>query len=107
MRCCRLLVPCVDEADVHVKVTVLVEAWQTQRDPIFTPSGLDTVRLEEHVEDKLEVAGMQRVPPRPDYADQPSACHYQSIEQAVTPRLKHGIIDDLAVRFANLETFER
>lgn len=49
----------VEEADIHVEVASVVEAGQTQRNPILTASGLDTAGFKQHVKYQMEIARVE------------------------------------------------
>jgi hypothetical protein len=51
----------IQEADIHVQIASVIEAWQTQRNPILATTSLDTTGFEKHVEDELQIAGVQAV----------------------------------------------
>lgn len=47
------------EADVHVQIAVLAEPGEADGDPVFATAGFDAAGFEEHVEDQLEITGVE------------------------------------------------
>ena len=67
------------EADVHVEIAVLVEPGQADGDPVLATAGFDAAGFEEHVEDQLEIAGVEGVFPWSGYAYEASASYDEAV----------------------------
>jgi hypothetical protein len=96
----------IEEADIHVQIASVIEAWQTQRNPILTTTSLDTPGFEKHVEDKLQITGVQAVLLRTYYWDQLAWSHYKPIEQVLRTGFEKSVIDGGTERFGQFQTFE-
>lgn len=96
----------VEEADVHVQVAGIVETRETERNPVLSAAGLHASSFEEHVEDEVKVSRMQTVFLWPDHGNESPRSDNEAIEQVFGARLQQGVVDDIAMRFAELETFE-
>lgn len=94
------------EADVHIQIAVLVEAGEADGDPVLATAGFDAAGFEEHVEDQLEIAGVQGVFPGSGYAYEATAGHDEAVEERWTSGSEEGVIDDLALGFLHLQTFQ-
>ena len=87
----------VHKTDVHMQVTVLVEAREAEGDPIFAAPAFEAASFEEHVEDELQVAGMKRMPSWADNADKSTTGHDEAIQEGIATLLKKGVVDHLSV----------
>jgi hypothetical protein len=96
----------IEEADIHVQIASVIEAWQTQRNPILTTTSLDAPGFEKHVEDELQIAGVQAVLLGTYHWDQLAWSHYKPIEQVLRASFEKSVIDGGTERFGQFQTFE-